>query len=367
MIRLLTNGFSTGRRNNLCVQNVLQLRLSSVHIKTSTSLVVIRFAASQTCEDALVLCGALRASLGDPAWGRAGRANIGQGTRAVRSWIVAASAAVVTSRRSSESNAVAVEVHCPYLEATPVKEFCNSIKIYRHEQTASISCWNETDCALSSVTKRLSTLSLCPKILYILRMRGCSIWQQEQQHHQSRVDQQFFLHYSWLLPLLALSCVQCIHDCNNFKVDYETDSQSMMYVRDVNTKLLVFITKNLFASLSKGNWNWILGHSWNEWGYMIRIFSSKSKLDIRVHEKANLSILWSTQDPGGLIPYFQHPVLSLLACVVYPPEKSTPNKCHCWGGADRSRQPRWSVVRTGKPRDRDAENYINHIASKTLN
>ena len=28
---------------------------------------------------------------------------------------------------------------------------------------------------------------------------------------------------------------------------------------------------------------------------------------------------------------FQHPVLSLLACVVYPPEKSTPNKCHCWG------------------------------------
>ena len=41
-----------------------QLRLSSVHIKTPTSLVVIRFAASQTCEDAVVLFGALRAILG---------------------------------------------------------------------------------------------------------------------------------------------------------------------------------------------------------------------------------------------------------------------------------------------------------------
>ena len=44
---------------------------------------------------------------GGSAWGRAGRANIGQGTRAVRSWLVAALAAMVTSRRSSESNAVA--------------------------------------------------------------------------------------------------------------------------------------------------------------------------------------------------------------------------------------------------------------------
>ena len=35
-----------------------QLRLSSVHIKTPTPLVV-PFAVPQTCEDALVLCGAL--------------------------------------------------------------------------------------------------------------------------------------------------------------------------------------------------------------------------------------------------------------------------------------------------------------------
>ena len=32
------------------------------------------------------------------------------------------------------------------------------------------------------------------------------------------------------------------------------------------------------------------------------ILYSKSKLDIQVHEKTNLSIVSSTQDPGGLIP-----------------------------------------------------------------
>ena len=47
------------------------------------------------------------------------------------------------------------------------------------------------------------------------------------------------------------------------------------------------------------------------------ILSSKSKQDIQVHEKTNLSIVSSTQDPGGLIPVgLGFPASgSLIACM----------------------------------------------------
>ena len=65
----------------------------------------------------------------------------------------------------------------------------------------------------------------------------------------------------------------------------------------------------------------LLAHSWNEWVHMNPILSSKSKQHIQVHEKTNLSIVSSTQDPGGLIPVgLGFPASgSLIACMCCVP------------------------------------------------
>ena len=127
---------------------------------------------------------------------------------------------MVTSRRSSESNAVSVEVHflqLHLLKGTPGRGFSFLYK-YRGEMIAIVShciCY-ETDCALKEYT--------C-----ILRLKVSSINNNKNKAGQNSTFA-FFLCYSFFGKVTS-SCVNCILSVSTLnKVDSETDSQSMMHV-----------------------------------------------------------------------------------------------------------------------------------------
>ena len=286
---------------------------------------------------------------GDPAWGRAGRANIGQGTRAVRSWLVAASAAMVTSRRSSESNAVSVEVHflqLHLLKGTPGRGFSFLYK-YRGEMIAIVShcICNETDCALKEYT--------C-----ILRLKVCSINNKNKAGQTSTFA--FFLSHSFFGKVTS-SCVNCILSVSTLKLVLKR-IHNLWCMSEV-----CFCKYQIVSFRCKGSYHFFTFRSFLKWvGHMNPILSSKSKLDIQVHEKTNLSIVWTTQIPGGLIPVgLGFPASgSLIACMCCVPAwKVNTEQVSLLGGRQIQTAP---VIRPSSE-DRNAEIYINHIANKTLN
>ena len=110
---------------------------------------------------------------------------------------------MVTSRRSSESNAVAVEVHFLqlHLKGTPGKGFSFLYK-YRGKKIAIVSHSNETDCALKEYT--------C-----ILRLKVCSINNKNKAGQNSTFA--FFLRHSFFGKVTS-SCVNCILSVSTLKL-----------------------------------------------------------------------------------------------------------------------------------------------------